>query len=93
MDSNQVVVLHKLDNVAVVISNLNKGDMLTINGKAIYVASNIEFGHKIALQDLAVGEKILKYGVPIGIATREVKAGEHVHTQNIESLYMKQFIK
>ncbi len=31
--------------------------------------------------------KILKYGMPIGIATRNIAAGEHVHIHNIRSAY------
>ena len=36
---------------------------------------------------IAAGEKVLKYGAPIGTATAAIAAGEHVHVHNIESDY------
>ena len=33
-------------------------------------------------------EKVLKYGLPIGSATRDIAAGEHVHVQNMKSDYI-----
>ena len=43
---------------------------------------DVPAGHKIALRDIAAGEKIVKYGFPVGVATKDVKAGEWVHTHN-----------
>jgi hypothetical protein len=31
---------------------------------------------------------VLKYGLPIGSATRAIAAGEHVHVQNLKSDYV-----
>lgn len=42
-------------------------------------------GHKIALKDIKKGEKIIKYGFPIGHATENIKEGEWVHTHNIKT--------
>jgi len=42
-------------------------------------------GHKIALTDIKKGENVIKYGYPIGHATEDIKAGEHVHTHNIKT--------
>ena len=36
-------------------------------------------GHKYALRALAVGEDVVKYGMPIGHATAPIAPGEHVH--------------
>ena len=46
---------------------------------------NLEDGHKYALRDIAAGENIIKYGNPIGHATEDIKAGEHVHTHNVKT--------
>lgn len=43
-------------------------------------------GHKFALQDIKKGEKVIKYGMPIGVATCDIKKGEHVHTHNLKTL-------
>ena len=40
-------------------------------------------GHKYALRPIAAGENVIKYGMPIGHATRDIAAGEHVHTHNL----------
>lgn len=42
-------------------------------------------GHKIALRDIKESENIIKYGYPIGRATTDIKAGEHVHTHNVKT--------
>ena len=44
------------------------------------VEVNVENGHKYALCDIKKGENIIKYGFPIGHATEDIAAGEHVHT-------------
>ena len=46
---------------------------------------NLEDGHKYALFDIKKGENIIKYGNPIGHATEDIKAGEHVHTHNVKT--------
>ena len=43
-------------------------------------------GHdKTALCDIAAGEKVIKYGFPIGVPARNIRAGERVHTHNLVS--------
>lgn len=49
------------------------------------VKVNVENGHKYAICDIAKGEKIIKYGFPIGIAKEDIKADEHVHTHNLKT--------
>ena len=46
---------------------------------------NLADGHKYALRDIKAGENIIKYGNPIGHATEDIKAGEHVHTHNVKT--------
>ena len=47
---------------------------------------NLEDGHKYALRDIKCGEDIIKYGNPIGHATCDIKAGEHVHTHTVKTI-------
>ena len=61
------------DNVAVVIEPIAAGQ------------DTVDFGHKIALTDIAKGEQIIKYGYPIGSASADIKAGEWVHTHNMKT--------
>jgi altronate hydrolase len=50
------------------------------------VGDDIPPGHKIALEDIAPGGRIVKYGFPIGAASGPVKRGAHVHTHNLGTL-------
>jgi altronate dehydratase small subunit len=46
----------------------------------------VPFGHKFALRDIAHGQEVIKYGERIGLATRVIRRGEHVHLHNVEGL-------
>lgn len=47
------------------------------------VEVNLADGHKYAIRDIAAGENVIKYGNPIGHATKNIRKGEHVHTHNL----------
>ena len=49
------------------------------------VAVDVETGHKVALCDIAEGENVIKYGFPIGHATKSIKEGESVHSHNLKT--------
>jgi len=80
--------LHPADNVLTVIATLEAGDHLRVDGTEIEVPARLPLGHKVAARAIAAGEKIFKYGAPIGSATRPIAAGEHVHTHNLKSDYL-----
>ncbi|MGI9479617.1 MAG: UxaA family hydrolase [Hyphomicrobiaceae bacterium] len=46
---------------------------------------DIPIGHKVALKNLKKGETIIKYGVDIGIMTKDAKKGDHVHVHNLKT--------
>jgi altronate hydrolase len=77
-----VIRLDERDNVAVALRPLAPGT--SIPG-AITVGGEIPLGHKIALRPIGAGETVLKFGYPIGAATRDIAPGEHVHTHNLAS--------
>jgi altronate hydrolase len=78
--------LHPGDAVALARRELEAGTALEGAGRRLTVRDVIPHGHKVALADIAAGEQVLKYGHPIGIATRAIAAGEHVHEHNLRSL-------
>ena len=51
---------------------------------ALDVVENVPLGHKVALRDIASGERVVKYGVPIGEATQDIRVGQHVHVHNLK---------
>lgn len=79
--------LHERDNVLVARALAPEGTEVTLESGVVRLARPIPLAHKIARRDISEGEKILKYGMPIGIATEAIAAGEHVHIHNIRSAY------
>lgn len=85
--------LHAADNVLTVIAPLCAGERIVVEGASIAVAVALPIGHKVAARAIAAGEKIVKYGAPIGSATRDIAAGEHAHTHNVRSDYLPTFLR
>ena len=82
----KLIKINPRDNVAVAISPLFKGDIITFDGATYTLINDLPAGHKMALQDIKEGEKVIKYGYPIGAATCDIPRGAHVHAFNIKTL-------
>jgi len=79
------------DNVVVAVIALETGQK--IPEANVICQNNIPEGHKVATESIRRGETIKKYGQIIGTASRDIKPGEHVHTQNMEMLdYERNYI-
>lgn len=84
--------LEAVDNVATLLTKTTEGEEVEVVSQEgliidkVRTLERIPFGHKIALVELARDERIIKYGEAIGIASKDIKRGEWVHTHNIESL-------
>jgi len=80
------------DDVAVVIADVEAGaevTAVTLEGKevcSVKAVENIPLGHKIAVRDIANAKEVIKYGRSIGKASKEIRKGAHVHTQNLKSV-------
>jgi len=83
--------LHPSDNVLTVIASLEAGARICLDCGEISVRERLPIGHKVAGRAIAAGEKIIKYGAPIGSATEAIPAGAHVHTHNLKSDYLPTF--
>lgn len=59
---------------------INPADTVAV---ALQDLPGIPAGHKFALCDIAQGEDVIKYGNPIGHATRDIRKGELVNHHNI----------
>lgn len=75
--------IHPADTVAVALQPLSTGYAVDINGQCITLSSDISQGQKFALCDIAEGEDVIKYGYPIGHATRAIAKGELVDHHNL----------
>lgn len=85
----RLLLLADSDNVLVAKRPIGDGEEIVVAGRNVRVGKSILLGHKIARRAIAPGERIMKYGVPIGSATRRIDAGEHVHVHNMQSDYTK----
>jgi altronate hydrolase len=74
--------LHDSDNVVVARNDIPAGT--EIAEENITCVDDISFGHKVAASAIQAGAGILKYGQIIGFASRDIRAGQHVHTHNVE---------
>jgi hypothetical protein len=83
-----LILLHPDDNVLVLSAPVHTGQVLMVDGQPVTAQAEVGVGHKLARRDLAVGDKVLKYGAPIGSITAPVAAGGHVHLQNMKSDYI-----
>ena len=77
--------IHANDNVAVTLAAVQAGDVLQVSALTIKVSVDIDKGHKVALNDIAKGQQVIKYGFPIGIASTAINAGDWVHTHNLKT--------
>ena len=74
--------------MAAVTTTIEAGESILIDGRAVTVPSAIPTGHKMAVAPIPAGAKVIKYGAPIGSATRDIRPGEYVHTHNLASDYL-----
>ncbi len=90
-DANHVVPLreaavrlHPQDNVAIAKTDLPVGITLALEtGAQVAVRQPIPSSHKVALREIADGEPVYRYGQVIGLASRTIAPGEHVHIHNL----------
>ncbi len=80
--------LHREDQVAIAKTNLQAGTTLILGDNTgtssrILLRGFIPSGHKIALDDVANGDPLRRYGQIIGFATQPIQPGDHVHTHNL----------
>ena len=57
----------------------SSGEQFTLD-----VLDPVPLGHKVALRDLPAGGEVIKYGIAIGRATQDIRAGQHVHVHNVK---------
>ncbi|MGG5820416.1 UxaA family hydrolase [Falsiroseomonas sp. HW251] len=84
-----LLVLHRDDDVAVALRDLEPGEAVARCGEAlsaIRLRGAVPLGHKVARRGLARGEHVRKYGSVIGAATADIAAGDHLHVHNMRSL-------
>lgn len=82
---NNVIMINKNDNVAVVLQNISAETKLQLHNELILISEDILQGHKIAVKNIEEGSEVIKCGYPIGVTTQPVSAGQWVHDHNLKS--------
>lgn len=88
----RLIRLAETDNVLMIGTNMDAGEVLEIAGSLITLSAPLSLGHKIAARDIGAGETIVKYNFPIGVATQDIPFGTHVHVHNVRSDYTPTYI-
>ena len=78
------IQINPQDNVCVALAPISAGTQINA-GTTVTTIEDIPQGHKIALADIKEGEKVIKYGFPIGVAKQDIKAGSWVHVHNVKT--------
>ena len=88
-ETANIVVLAKADNVGVALRDIEaNASAQAAEGAAVVAREAIPLGHKIALVPIAAGDAILRFGVPVGLATAAISPGQLVHVHNVRSQYL-----
>ncbi len=94
---HKAILLHPDDNVITLLVRGFPGEDVSasIGTKEVRIEllEDIPFGHKVALRGIAVGQVIVKYGLPIGRASRPISKGQWVHVHNCETHRLGRFQK
>ncbi len=83
---NKLVRITDKDMVAVALQPLEAGSTVSYGAGEVSLLGDLPMGHKVALRDIKKGEPVIKYGFPIGEATKDIPQGAHVHTHNLHTL-------
>ncbi len=75
----RTLVLNTRDNIGVALAVLDVG-VKTAEG--VTVTKRIPKGHKFAIQPIATGEPVKKFGQIIGFASQDIAPGDWVHEHN-----------
>jgi galactarate dehydratase len=84
MSANPLTIrMHERDNVAIVANDggLPAGSVLP---SGLVLRDRVPQGHKVALVDIAADAPVLRYGIPIGHALKDIVAGSWVHERLLQ---------
>ncbi|PZX53063.1 altronate hydrolase [Algoriphagus ratkowskyi] len=82
MHKNRLLKIDNADNVLVALVDLDPG-IISYEELSINLPKAVKQKHKFLTTDLKKGEIIIRYGVPVGKANWDLKAGEIINIENI----------
>src|SRR5687767_15142320 len=75
----RTVKLNAADNLLVAVDQIDKG--VTVSG--VTSLARVPKGHKMAVQPIAAGGPVVKFGQVIGVAKSDIVAGDWLHEHNV----------
>ncbi len=68
------------DNAAIATRTINVGEPLIVHGETVCGASTFDVpeGHRFAARPIKAGENITSWGIPFGVALRDIPPGEYL---------------
>lgn len=91
----RALMMNDEDNVATALEQLEGGVPATAIlpsqdvFKQVTPEKTIPSGHKLAVKEIPKGDHVVKYGLVIGNAIRDISLGDHVHVHNVMSNRMQ----
>lgn len=82
MQKNRLLKIDNSDNVLVALVDLDPG-IISYEELSINLPGAVKQKHKFLTADLNKGEKVIMYGVPVGKANWDLKAGEVITIENV----------
>jgi altronate hydrolase len=76
--------IHPSDNIIVALTNLKKGEQVTVGDASFPLADDIAQKHKFTLTALQPGDNLRMYGVLVGKVVQPIPQGGLVSTSNVK---------
>ena len=90
--STDLLMLTPQDNCLVARRDLAAGAQVRIDTEDVLLLRDVPLGHKLARRALGRGDKVIRWGAPIGSATQDIVRGELIHTDNLASDYLPTYL-
>jgi SAF domain len=88
-DLVNMIILAQEDNVGIALRGIQAGEAaVSSEGRRIDCVEDIPQGHKLALTPIAQGARLIRFGVPVGIAKADIDPGALAHVHNVRSQYL-----
>ena len=93
------ILLNANDTVVTLLSAAEPGDEFIVVDTAsvtcgkIVVKEPVPFAHKVAIQEMKKGEKVIKMNIVIGLASEDIPVGTYAHVHNILSIEGRRAVK
>jgi altronate hydrolase len=89
----KVLHIHPSDNVLVALTDLAANENIFFENENYILQNKVAAKHKFAMKDFDVDDSIVMYGVLVGKATKPIKKGESIHTNNVKHASVENYKK